>query len=65
MGFDLYAINAEVFLQARESFGLFDELMKSAQHRCISLIREIAARREREYEISETSVIARKHASAR
>jgi hypothetical protein len=52
-GFDLSAINAEVFLQARESFGLFGELMKSAQHRRISLLREIAARRELEYEISE------------
>jgi hypothetical protein len=52
-GFDLSAINAEFFLQARESFGLFDELMKSAQHRRISLLREIAARRELEYEISE------------
>jgi hypothetical protein len=31
-GFDLSAINAEGFLQARESFGLFDEWMKSAQH---------------------------------
>lgn len=46
-GFDLSAINAEVFLQARESFGLFDELMKSTQPRLI-MLREIAMRRELE-----------------
>jgi hypothetical protein len=41
------------FLPATESFSLFDEWMKSAQHRRTSLLREIAARRELEYEISE------------
>lgn len=45
-GFDLATINAEVFLQARESFGWFDAMMHSAQSRRVSLIREIAVRRE-------------------
>jgi hypothetical protein len=45
-GFDLVTVNAEVFLQARESFGWFDATMHSAQNRRILLIREIAIRRE-------------------
>jgi hypothetical protein len=45
-GFDLSAINAEVFLQAREPFALFDALMQSAQHRRNTLLREINIRRE-------------------
>jgi hypothetical protein len=45
-GFDLCAINAEVFLQAREPFSLFDGLMLSAQHRRTVLLREITIRRE-------------------
>src|SRR6476660_7114522 len=40
-GFDLATINAEVFLQARESFGWFDAMMHAAQSRRIALIREI------------------------
>ena len=47
-GFDLSAINAEVFLQAREAFGLFDGLMHLAQSRRITLLREINVRRELE-----------------
>jgi len=45
-GFDISAINAEVFLQARVPFTLFDQLMQSAQHRRNTLLREIAIRRE-------------------
>jgi hypothetical protein len=45
-GFDLSAINAEVFVQAQEAFGLFDRMMQSAQHRRINLLREIAIRRQ-------------------
>lgn len=44
-GFDLATINAEVFLQAREPFAWFDAMLHSAQSRRISLIREIALRR--------------------
>jgi hypothetical protein len=44
-GFDSAAINAEVFAQAQQAFGLFDQLMQSAQHRRITLLREIATRR--------------------
>jgi hypothetical protein len=44
-GFDCSAINAEVFAQAQQAFGLFDQLMQSAQHRRIMLLREIATRR--------------------
>jgi hypothetical protein len=44
-GFDSAAINAEVFAQAQQTFGLFDQLMQSAQHRRIMLLREIATRR--------------------
>ena len=45
-GFDLCAINAEVFLLAREPFNLFDGLMQSAQHRRTTLLREITLRRD-------------------
>jgi hypothetical protein len=45
-GFDSAAINAEVFAQAQQAFDLFDQLMQSAQHRRITLLREIAVRRE-------------------
>lgn len=45
-GFDVVAINAEVFIQARDSFGLFDGLMQSAQVRRATLLRDIALRRE-------------------
>ena len=45
-GFDLATINAEVFLQAREAFAWFDTMMHAAQSRRITLLREIAVRRE-------------------
>jgi len=45
-GFDSAAINAEVFAQAQQVFGLFDQLLQSAQHRRIMLLREITTRRE-------------------
>jgi hypothetical protein len=44
-GFDSSAINAEVFAQAQQAFGLFEQLVQSAQHRRIMLLREIATRR--------------------
>jgi hypothetical protein len=45
-GFDQLDINAEVFVQARQQFGMFDQLMQSAQSRRIGLLREISLRRE-------------------
>jgi hypothetical protein len=45
-GFDPVAVNAEVFVQARELFVMFDQLMHSAQSRRIGLLREISIRRE-------------------
>jgi hypothetical protein len=45
-GFDAIDINAEVFVQARELFAMFDQLMQSAQSRRIGLMREISVRRE-------------------
>ena len=45
-GFDQIDINAEVFVQAREQFAMFDQLMQSAQSRRIGLMREISVRRE-------------------
>jgi hypothetical protein len=45
-GFDPIDINAEVFVQAREQFAMFDQLMQSAQSRRIGLMREISVRRE-------------------
>ena len=45
-GFDQLDINAEVFVQAREHFAMFDQLMQSAQSRRIALLREISVRRE-------------------
>jgi hypothetical protein len=45
-GFDLIDINAEVFIQAREHFDMFDQLMHAAQRRRIGLLREISIRRE-------------------
>jgi hypothetical protein len=35
-----------VFVQARELFAMFDQLMQSAQSRRIGLMREISVRRE-------------------
>ena len=45
-GLDPIAINAEVFVRAREFFVMFDQLMHSAQSRRIGLLREISIRRE-------------------
>jgi hypothetical protein len=45
-GFDQIDINAEVFVQAREQFAMFDQLMQSAQSRRIGLMREISVHRE-------------------
>ena len=50
-GFDSAAINAEVFVQAQQAFGLFDQLMQSAQHRRIMLLREMDIRRGRSCQI--------------
>lgn len=44
-GIDTASINIEVFVKARDLFGMFDSLMHSAQSRRIALLREIAARR--------------------
>ena len=45
-GFDQIDINAEVFVQARELFDMFDQLMHAAQRRRIGVLREIGTRRE-------------------
>jgi len=44
--FDNIQINAEVFVQARASFEMFDRLTQLAQARRIGLLREISLRRE-------------------
>jgi hypothetical protein len=44
--FDSIDINAEVFVQARASFEMFDRLTHLAQSRRIGLLREISLRRE-------------------
>ena len=45
-GVDNIDINAEVFVQARGLFEMFDQLMQLAQSRRIALLREISIRRE-------------------
>jgi hypothetical protein len=45
-GYDTIAINAEVFIQAREPFAMFNDLMHSAQNRRFVLLREMGTRRE-------------------
>ena len=45
-GFDQIDINAEVFVQAREQFAVFHQLMQPAQSRRIGLMRELSVRRE-------------------
>jgi hypothetical protein len=45
-GIDSIDIDAEAFVQARELFLMFDQLMHSAQTRRIGLLREISIRRE-------------------
>ena len=44
-GFDQSMINAEVFVQAREVFFMFESLLNSAQQRRIFLLREINGQR--------------------
>ena len=45
-GSDAIDINAEVFVQARALFDMFDQLMIAAQRRRIGLLQEISFRRE-------------------
>ncbi len=45
-GWDAAAINALVFVQARDAFSMLDNLMSSTQSRRIALLREMGARRE-------------------
>jgi hypothetical protein len=45
-GFDAVALNAEVYIQARDQLELFDQLMQRAQQRRMALLREIGIRRE-------------------
>ena len=45
-GIDAIDINAEVFVQARELFEMFDQLIHLAQNRRIAVLREISIRRE-------------------
>jgi hypothetical protein len=45
-GIDAVALNAEVYIQARDQLELFDQLMQRAQQRRIALLREIGIRRE-------------------
>jgi hypothetical protein len=45
-GWDAAAINARVFVQAREAFSMLDNLTSAAQGRRIALLREMGARRE-------------------
>jgi hypothetical protein len=46
-GFDLHAVNVEVFIQARETFLLFESLIHGAQVRRTLLLREIRSCRLR------------------
>jgi hypothetical protein len=45
-GIDSIDINAEVYVQARELFEMFDQLIHLAQNRRVALLREISIRRE-------------------
>jgi hypothetical protein len=45
-GFDVLSVTAEVFVQARGLFEMFDSLMQAAQSRRFTLLREINIRRE-------------------
>ena len=45
-GFDAIDIYAEAFVQARELFDMFDQLLHLAQNRRMGLLREISIRRE-------------------
>jgi hypothetical protein len=45
-GFDAAALNAEVYLQARDQLEMFDLLMQRAQQRRVIILREVSIRRE-------------------
>ena len=45
-GYDLNAINTQVYLQARDVFLAFEALLNSAQNRRVSLLREMNNRRQ-------------------
>jgi hypothetical protein len=45
-GWDAAAINARVFVQARDAFSMLDNLMSAAQGRRVALLREMGLRRE-------------------
>ena len=45
-GSDADAVNAEVYLLARDQLETFDDLIQRAQYRRITLLREISVRRE-------------------
>jgi hypothetical protein len=47
-GYDSFAINTQVYLQARDIFLAFEALLNSAQNRRMSLLREINNRRHME-----------------
>ncbi|MGX9431826.1 MULTISPECIES: hypothetical protein [Bradyrhizobium] len=51
-GYDAGAINAEVYLQAREIFLVFEALLNTAQNRRISLLREINNQRHAKYPLT-------------
>ena len=46
-GIDVSAINAEVYIQARDAFVIFEALINSTQNRRVSLLREISFQRRR------------------
>lgn len=48
-GFDAVALNAEVYIQARDQLELFDQLTQRAHQRRMALLREIGIRREFAY----------------
>ena len=45
-GFDAVAMNAEVYVQARDQLEMFDHLMQRAQQRRMVILKEISIRRE-------------------
>jgi hypothetical protein len=47
-GYDSFAINTQVYLQAHDIFLAFEALLNSAQNRRMSLLREINNRRHLE-----------------
>jgi hypothetical protein len=45
-GLDAVDVNAEAFVQTRELFNMFDQLMMGAQRRRVGLLREISLRHD-------------------